>query len=83
MPGWDPLLPPIQPVEAAADVPTRSSHKPRTIKPERPEGTPRSTKRAFADPFAADDTCTNCIRCGYLVSPARERRGLLTCAQCR
>jgi hypothetical protein len=38
---------------------------------------------AFADPFAAEDTGTNCIRCGYLVSPEREKRGLLTCHQCR
>jgi hypothetical protein len=40
-------------------------------------------RRAFADPFAADDSGTNCIRCSYLVSPAREKRGLMTCLQCR
>ena len=34
------------------------------------------------DPFAADNIGTNCLRCGYLVQPARERRGLLTCATC-
>jgi hypothetical protein len=83
MPGWDPLLPPVQPVEAAADLRLSIDRRPRTAKPERPKETPRSTKRAFADPFAADDTGSNCIRCGYLVSPARERRGLLTCMQCR
>ncbi len=48
---------------------------------------PRAAKpvagRAFADPFAAEDTGANCIRCGYLVEPEREKRGLLTCHQCR
>lgn len=83
LPGWEPLLPPIEPAEIAADVPTGSNRKPRAIKPERSKNTPRSTRRAFADPFVADDTGTNCIRCGYLVSSARERRGLLTCVQCR
>jgi hypothetical protein len=62
MPGWEPLLAPVEPVEPAA-------------KP--------VVGRAFADPFAAEDTGTNCIRCGYLVSPEREKRGLLTCHQCR
>ena len=46
----------------------------RVAKPERPEKRPASTRRVFADPFAADDSGTNCIRCGYLVSPAREKR---------
>jgi hypothetical protein len=43
---------------------------------------PVSTAQRFADPFAADDDGANCLRCGYLVEPARERRGLLTCATC-
>lgn len=83
MPGWEPQLLPTQPVEAAVDLSTGSGRKLRAAKPERPKNAPRSTKRAFADPFSADETGTNCIRCGYLVSPARERRGFLTCVQCR
>jgi hypothetical protein len=37
--------------------------------------------RRFADPFADEDGA-NCLRCGYLVEPAREKRGLLTCLAC-
>lgn len=82
MPGWKPLLPPLQPVEPAAKIPAASQPRPRIAKPEQPENQPKSAKRAFADPFAADDSGTNCIRCGYLVSPAREKRGLMTCMRC-
>ena len=83
MPGWEPLLPPLQLAEPVAEVPAAVRLRPRVAKPERPKHQPISTRRAFADPFAADDTGTNCIRCGYLVSPAREKRGLMTCMQCR
>lgn len=38
-------------------------------------------ERTFVDPFADEDGA-NCMRCGYAVEPARERRGLLTCAAC-
>jgi hypothetical protein len=82
MPGWEPLLPTLQPTEPAGKIPAASRFRPRAVKPE-PENQPISTRRTFADPFAADDTGTNCIRCGYLVSPAREKRGLMTCAKCR
>ena len=37
--------------------------------------------RRFADPFSDEDGA-NCIRCGYLVEPAREKRGLMTCSVC-
>jgi hypothetical protein len=83
MPGWKPLLPPFQPVEPAAKIPAGIRPRPRVAKSEQPKHQPISTKRAFADPFAADDIGTNCIRCGYLISPAREKRGLMTCMQCR
>ena len=83
MPGWEPLLPPLQPVEPAAKIPAGARPRPRVAKPEQSKNQPRSIKRAFADPFAAGDSGTNCIRCGYLVSPAREKRGLTTCLQCR
>jgi hypothetical protein len=38
--------------------------------------------RRVADPFDANDDGANCLRCGYAVEPARERRGLRTCAAC-
>lgn len=38
--------------------------------------------RRFADPFDASDEGANCLRCGYVVEPARDRRGLMTCAEC-
>ena len=69
MPGWEPLLPPIEPEAAPQRQP-----KERTA--------PKPRERAFADPFATEDTGANCFRCGYLVEPARERRGLMTCAGC-
>jgi hypothetical protein len=75
MPGWEPLLAPVEPVEPAVK-PVRNRHRqPRAARP--------AAERAFADPFAAEDTGTNCIRCGYLVEPEREKRGLLTCNQCK
>jgi hypothetical protein len=83
MPGWEPLLPPLQLVEPAAKIPAGARPRPRVAKPEHPENQLKPTRRAFADPFAADDGGTNCIRCGYLVSPAREKRGLMTCMRCR
>lgn len=38
--------------------------------------------RRVADPFDLADDGANCLRCGYLVEPARDRRGLMTCAVC-
>jgi hypothetical protein len=53
----------------------------------RPPGRPRSDAaerhaRRVADPFDATDEGANCLRCGYMVEPAREKRGLMTCAAC-
>jgi hypothetical protein len=76
MPGWEPLLPPVTPTMA----PLPPLHH-KTAKAA-PSALPKANKRAFADPFDAEDTGANCIRCGYLVSPARERRALTTCARC-
>ena len=74
MPGWEPLLTPIEP-EAAPAAPQRQSTAP-TSAARKPR------ERTFADPFAAEDTGANCLRCGYLIEPAREKRGLMTCAGC-
>ena len=43
----------------------------------------RKSTRHFADPFDAADLGANCLRCGYAIDPAREQRGLRTCADCR
>ena len=75
MPGWEPLLPPIDP-EAAQAVSAAPQRQPKV------SAVPKTRKRTFADPFAAEDTGANCFRCGYLVEPAREKRGLMTCAAC-
>jgi hypothetical protein len=79
MPMWQPSPPPAEVAdaplvaEAAAERPRRRRHP-----------TPSASKaaaRRFADPFS-DEGGANCMRCGYLVEPVRERRGLLTCAAC-
>ena len=74
MPGWEPLLAPVQPGQPAATPVANAPRRPRVAR--------QAAGRRFADPFAAEDTGTNCFRCGYLVEPARERRGLMTCASC-
>jgi hypothetical protein len=70
--GWEPLLLLIKP-EAAPAAQQRQPTTPAARKPR---------ERAFADPFAAEDTGANCFRCGYLVETAREEWGLMTCASC-
>jgi hypothetical protein len=45
-------------------------------------GKARASRRRVADPFDAEDDGANCLRCGYVVEAARERRGLMTCAAC-
>lgn len=82
MPMWQPS--PMQPAGLAAKpseplvepAPTRqrSARIPRTPKS-------KTLTRQFADPFT-DDGGTNCYCCGYLVEPARETRGLMTCSAC-
>jgi hypothetical protein len=83
MPMWEPSSPqqaePAVPSEAStATAVVGARGRPRTPKPPAFQG----RTRRFADPFAADEDGANCLRCGYLVEPARERRGLLTCATC-
>jgi hypothetical protein len=77
---WEPSAP--QPTEQAAmpAEPTAvARRRPRVSKSVAPKG----SARTYADPFAPDDGGANCIRCGYLVEPVREQRGLLTCSACR
>ncbi len=59
-----------------ADVsPNRGSVRPR----EQPVSI---ATRRVADPFNPSDDGANCMRCGYAVELAREKRGLMTCAAC-
>jgi hypothetical protein len=83
VPAWEPS--PQQPVEPVA-TPAKPSVETAVVECRKPRlsksKTPKVTTRRFADPFAADDAGANCLRCGYLVEPAREKRGLMTCSMC-
>ncbi len=80
MPAWrpadvvhpepDPPPPPVPPPE------------PIQARGQSSRGAKAAMARRFADPFDAGDDRANCLRCGYLVEPARERRGHLTCSGC-
>lgn len=58
---------------AVADERTAASH---------PGPGSATLPRRVADPFDASDTGANCMRCGYAVEAARERRRLMTCEGC-
>jgi len=80
MPGWQPSSPqPVLPEAPHAESSVRERRKPSWA--QKPNAAQESG-RHFADPFADGDDGANCLRCGYLVEPARERRGLLICAAC-
>lgn len=74
MPGWAP-----SPVEPETRPAPAAEAKPRVARTRR---TAPAISRRVADPFDAADDVANCLRCGYVVEPARERRGLMTCAAC-
>jgi len=84
MPAWEPSPPQPAPPVPEAGEPAVEAGEGRRRGPRLPKArAPQGTARRYADPFAADDDGgANCLRCGYLVEPARERRGLLTCATC-
>jgi hypothetical protein len=71
----------LAPEPEAAPAPAETPPARRDRPPRRPEA-PEPQARRVADPFDATDDGANCLRCGYLVEPAREKRGLLTCAAC-
>lgn len=73
MPKWEPTAPAAE--AEAAEVAERPA-------PQRRRAPTRASARRVADPFDAADEGANCLRCGYAVEPARERRGLMTCAAC-
>lgn len=72
MPAWEPATP--TPAVVAPEPAPRAPRAPRLAA--------RVVDRPVADPFDASDDGANCIRCGYLVEPQREARGLMTCASC-
>lgn len=75
---WEPSpQQPAKPAEPQAET-AAEGRKPSISK----SPAPKVTARRFADPFADDDRGANCIRCGYLVEPTREKRGLWTCSKC-
>jgi hypothetical protein len=74
MPMWEPAPAP-EPVPAAPEAEAHAAPRQR-----RGPGAP--ARRRVADPFNAADDAANCLRCGYVVEAARERRGLMTCAAC-
>lgn len=88
---------PVVPVAHVMPMWERSTHEPEAelvpapaevLPKARQARVPRSRRavdgaaRRFADPFDASDERANCLRCGYAIQPARERRGLMTCAGC-
>lgn len=83
MPMWEPApQQPAQPMSEPGEPPVETSldgqRRPRIPKVRGPT----APARRFADPFADRDGGANCMRCGYLVEPAREKRGQLTCSAC-
>ena len=79
MPMWEPSAQQsAKPAEQQVEAKVVRRGRPRLSKP----AAPAAATRDFADPFATDDGGANCIRCGYLVEPARENRGLMTCSKC-
>jgi hypothetical protein len=83
MPIWESSpRQPASPAEKPTDPAVRSSAvKARRKHSARPSA-PKVAERHFANPFAETDDGANCVRCGYLVEQARDRRGLRTCSRC-
>jgi len=83
MPMWEPpwqrsAQPEPQPAKQPGGM---AAVEGRTLRVPKPMA-PKLTGRLFPDPCSSDDGGVNCIRCGYLVEPAREKRGLMTCSGC-
>ena len=82
MPMWEPADTAgasTSPKPAASEgQPSQTAEPAAPLSPKKP----RTRSRRVADPFDPADEGANCTRCGYLVEPARERRGLMTCAGC-
>lgn len=79
MPIWEPTLlkpetdmapAPLATSQTGMEPPARHARRPRV-----------GSTRSVADPFDETDDRANCLRCGYAIQPARERRGVMTCAE--
>jgi hypothetical protein len=77
MPMWAQLPPQPAPPVLKPDEPRVGSLVARQRRPR----AGKAAVRRFADPFSNEDGA-NCLRCGYLVEPAREKSGLMTCSGC-
>jgi hypothetical protein len=76
MPMWEPSpQQPSPPVAEPGEPPVAAAAPASRSQPILKAKTPKMVARHFADPFADGDGGTNCMRCGYLVEPAREKRG--------
>jgi hypothetical protein len=83
MPMWEPCLQQAAPPAAKpANPPVRASTVKGVRKHAAKPSAPKVAERHFANPFAETDDGANCVRCGYLVEQARDRRGLRTCSRC-
>jgi hypothetical protein len=81
MPAWQPSV--VEPApEPAPAAPSESAQTTTSPPARRERRTANGPGRRVADPFDADDDGANCLRCGYVIERARERRGLMTCAGC-
>jgi hypothetical protein len=82
MPMWVPSQPQPVPPAPRLDQVAGEAEMARQRRRRTPtQAVSKAEVRRFVDPFADEDGA-NCIRCGYLVEPAREKRGLLTCLVC-
>lgn len=79
MPAWQPASTRAEGVTPAPETEPARTHRASPAARRQPGASPA---RRVADPFDANDDRANCLRCGYAVERARERRGLMTCAGC-
>lgn len=80
LPMWTAPHPEVQPELPDTELASVEADEPKAAGPA--VRASRESTRRVADPFAAGDEGANCLRCGYAIEPARERRGLMTCATC-
>jgi hypothetical protein len=80
MPIWEPTL--LEAEKVAAPAPLEAARTGVGPRAQRARRLRTGSPRSVADPFDETDDRANCLRCGYAIQPARERRGLMTCAGC-
>ena len=80
MPMWERAVAPEESRSPSPDrAPARSARHATTDAADPLKST---AQRRVADPFNAQDDGANCLRCGYVIEPERDQRGLMTCAAC-